>query len=40
VPTATPLELSIVVPTFNERDNVAEMVSRLERCLAKRAAIA
>jgi dolichol-phosphate mannosyltransferase len=25
--------LSIVVPTFNERDNVRELVNRLERCL-------
>ena len=25
--------LSIVVPTFNERDNVRELVSRLDRCL-------
>src|ERR1700760_1083391 len=27
-------ELSIVVPTFNERDNVAELVSRVIRVLA------
>ena len=26
--------LSIVVPTFNERDNVRELVARLDRCLA------
>lgn len=26
-------ELSVIVPTFNERDNVPEVVSRLERCL-------
>ncbi|MFL6713837.1 MAG: glycosyltransferase family 2 protein [Sulfurifustis sp.] len=30
-------ELSIVVPTFNERDNVQELVARLDRCLAGRA---
>jgi dolichol-phosphate mannosyltransferase len=30
---ALPL-LSIVVPTFNERDNVRELVARLDRCLA------
>jgi len=28
-----PAQLCIVVPTFNERDNVAELVRRLERCL-------
>lgn len=27
------LELSIIVPTFNERDNVAEVVERLDACL-------
>jgi dolichol-phosphate mannosyltransferase len=27
------LELSIVVPTFNERDNIAELVRRLDQCL-------
>jgi len=26
-------ELAVVVPTFNERDNVSEVVSRLEHCL-------
>jgi dolichol-phosphate mannosyltransferase len=26
--------LSIIVPTFNERDNVRELVARLDRCLA------
>ena len=26
--------LSIIVPTFNERDNVGELVERLDRCLA------
>jgi dolichol-phosphate mannosyltransferase len=26
--------LSIIVPTFNERDNVRELISRLDRCLA------
>jgi len=26
-------ELSVIVPTFNERDNVAEVVERLEACL-------
>ncbi|HVL36429.1 MAG TPA: glycosyltransferase family 2 protein [Burkholderiales bacterium] len=34
---ASPLKLSIVVPTFNERDNVLELVRRLERCLEGRA---
>jgi dolichol-phosphate mannosyltransferase len=29
-----PLELSIVVPTFCERDNVIELVRRLDACLA------
>jgi len=28
-------ELSIIVPTFNERDNVLEVVNRLETCLSK-----
>ncbi len=28
-----PPQLCVVVPTFNERDNVAELVRRLERCL-------
>jgi dolichol-phosphate mannosyltransferase len=27
-------QLSIIVPTFNERDNVRELVARLDRCLA------
>src|ERR1700756_725464 len=27
------VELSIIVPTFNERDNVAEVVERLDVCL-------
>jgi dolichol-phosphate mannosyltransferase len=27
------VELSIIVPTFNERDNIAEVVARLDRCL-------
>jgi len=26
-------ELSIIVPTFNERDNVAELIRRLDKCL-------
>jgi dolichol-phosphate mannosyltransferase len=26
-------ELAVIVPTFNERDNVSELVSRLEQCL-------
>ena len=29
----TPPELTVVVPTFNERDNVAELVRRLDGCL-------
>jgi dolichol-phosphate mannosyltransferase len=29
-------ELSIIVPTFNERGNVAELVQRISRCLAQR----
>jgi len=28
------IELSVIVPTFNERDNVCELVNRLEACLA------
>jgi len=27
------VQLTVVVPTFNERDNVSELVSRLEQCL-------
>jgi hypothetical protein len=27
------VELSVIVPTLNERDNVAEVVRRLDRCL-------
>lgn len=30
-------ELSVIVPTFNERDNVEEVVSRLDRCLQGKA---
>ena len=30
-------ELTVVVPTFNERDNVSEVVSRLEQCLRGKA---
>ena len=26
---AAPLQLSVVVPTFNERDSIAELVSRI-----------
>jgi len=26
-------ELAVIVPTFNERDNISELVSRLEECL-------
>ncbi|WP_419810160.1 glycosyltransferase family 2 protein [Sphingomonas sp.] len=33
---ARPLDLAVVVPTFNERGNVAELVSRLDRALAGR----
>lgn len=29
----TPPELSIVVPTFNERDNIAQLVNKLSDCL-------
>jgi dolichol-phosphate mannosyltransferase len=29
----TPLDLSIVVPTFNETGNIAELLRRLEKCL-------
>jgi dolichol-phosphate mannosyltransferase len=29
-------EVSIIVPTFNERGNVAELVQRISRCLAQR----
>src|SRR4029453_13862198 len=31
-----PIELSIVVPTFNERDNVEELVERIEQVLTDR----
>jgi len=30
-------ELSVIVPTFNERDNVRELIRRLEACLSGRA---
>src|SRR5689334_1044779 len=30
---ATPLEVSIVIPTFNERANVSELIARVERAL-------
>ena len=30
---AATTELSVIVPTFNERENVEEVVSRLDRCL-------
>jgi dolichol-phosphate mannosyltransferase len=33
-PASTTKELSVIVPTFNERENVCEIVSRLDRCLA------
>ncbi len=36
IPSPSP-EISVIVPTFNERDNVAEVVSRLDRCFAGRA---
>ena len=29
-------ELSIIVPTFNERDNIAELIGRLVACLGDR----
>src|SRR5262250_1277693 len=28
-------ELSIIVPTFNERENVAELIRRLDHCLTR-----
>ena len=31
----TGAELSVIVPTFNERDNVVELVERLDKCLAR-----
>ncbi len=31
------VELSVIVPTFNERDNVREVVSRLDHCLRGKA---
>lgn len=34
---ASGTELSVIVPTFNERDNVSELVSRLERSLEGKA---
>ena len=30
---AVPLEVAVVVPTFNERDNVSELIARVERAL-------
>src|ERR1700749_2869147 len=30
----TPLELTVVIPTFNERQNVAVLLGKLERALA------
>src|SRR5688572_28556871 len=30
---AAPLEVAVVVPTFNERDNVRELIARVERAL-------
>jgi dolichol-phosphate mannosyltransferase len=30
---AVPLEVAVVVPTFNERDNVRELIARVERAL-------
>ncbi len=33
-PVTSPIELSIVLPTFKERDNVAELVRRLDAALA------
>jgi len=33
---SVPIELSIVVPTFNERDNVEELVERIEQVLPDR----
>lgn len=30
-------ELTVIVPTFNERDNVSELVSRLDQCLKGKA---
>ena len=29
-------ELAIIVPTFNERDNIAELIGRLAACLGNR----
>ncbi|MDE2394813.1 MAG: glycosyltransferase, partial [Burkholderiales bacterium] len=34
---ARPVDLSVIVPTFNERDNVVELVRRLDIVLAGRA---
>src|SRR3984893_4292114 len=34
LPSAAPLELAIVIPTLNERDNVPLIVERLNRVLA------
>jgi len=33
LPSVSPLELTIVIPTFKERDNVEELVRRLDKCL-------
>ena len=35
-PAAAGPELSIIVPTFNERDNIAELIGRLDACLGDR----
>ena len=33
VPVLTPVELTVVIPTFNERDNISLLISRLETAL-------
>lgn len=34
-PTAAPYELSVVIPTFNERDNIGPLLEVLDQCLAQ-----
>src|ERR1039458_1170959 len=33
-PTPPPLQLAVIVPTYNERDNIRLVLDKLEQCLA------
>ncbi len=33
---ASGVDVSLIVPTYNERDNIADLVERLKACLAGR----